>query len=117
MVTQLARNQHILGEMLPAKPRDAHPQLTPSCLPDAIPLDSSKWKGKVLLSIFARQMRIPASASLESLAAGSLGCLCYPTAKAPLSPLGITKCYCLTPMCTSLLTVMLAFFLASLHQQ
>ena len=68
-VAQLARNQHILGEILSAKPGGAHPQLIPSCLPDAIPSDSSKQKGKVLPSIFARKMHIPALLSLESLAA------------------------------------------------
>lgn len=69
-VAQLARNRHILGEILSAKPGGAHPQQIPSWLPDPVPLDSSKQKGKVLPRVFARKMHIPASLSLESLAGG-----------------------------------------------
>lgn len=69
-VAQLARNRHILGEILSAKPGGAHPQQIPSWLPDPVPLDSSKQKGKVLPRVFARKMHVPASLSLESLAGG-----------------------------------------------
>lgn len=121
-VAELVRNLHILGEILSAKPSGAHPQLIASCLPDAIPLDSSKQKGKVLPCVLAGMMHVPVLLSLSRSPwrHGQLaGWVVYVIPRQnPLSlPSGITKCYCLTPVCTSLLTDGLAFFLAPLHQQ